>query len=87
MATTTIPITGIALTATGDTKNIKVPYYMYCHKSYHTKEKYWILYPYLKQQTKAGKGYCRLFNKKRNIYKDNNKLNNPIGLIIHFISV
>ena len=32
----------------------------------------------------AKKGYYGLFNKKRKTYKDNNKLNNPIGLIIHF---
>ena len=84
IATTTIPITGIVLAVTGNTKNIKVLYCIYCHKSYHTKEKCWILYLYLKQQAKAGKGYCGLFNKKRKIYKDNNKLNNPINLIIHF---
>ena len=72
------------LTATGDIKNIKVPYYIYCHKSYYTKEKCQILYLYLKQQAKVRKEYYRLFNKKRKIYKDNNKLNNPIGLIIHF---
>ena len=72
------------LTATSDIKNIKVPYYIYCHKSYYTKEKCWILYPHLKQQAKAKKGYCRLFNKKRKTYKDNNKLDNPIGLITHF---
>ena len=57
---------------------------MYCHKSYHTKEKCWILYPYLKQQAKAKKGHRRLSNKKRKTYKDNNKSDNPIGLIIHF---
>ena len=39
IATTIIPITGIALIAIGDIKNIKVFYYMYCHKSYYTKEK------------------------------------------------
>ena len=39
MATTTIPITGIVLVATSNIKNIKVPYYMHCHKSYYTKEK------------------------------------------------
>ena len=72
------------LTATGNTKNIKVPYYIYCYKSYYTKEKCQILYLYLKQQAKARKGYYRLFNKKRKTYKDNNKLDNPIGLIIHF---
>ena len=81
---TTIPITSIVLTATGDIKNIKVPYCIYCYKSYHTKEKCWILYLYLKQQAKAKKGHHRLFNKKRKTYKDNNKLNNPIGLIIYF---
>ena len=70
--------------ATSNIKNIKVLYCMYCHKSYYTKEKCQILYPYLKQQAKAEKGYCGLFNKKRKTYKDNNKLDNPIGLIIHF---
>ena len=72
------------LTATGNIKNIKVPYYIYCYKSYYTKEKCWILYLYLKQQAKAKKEYYKLSNKKRKIYKDNNKLDNPIGLIIHF---
>ena len=84
MATTTILITGIVLTATGDIRNIKVFYYIHCHKSYYTKEKCQILYLYLKQQAKAKKGYCGLFNKKRKIYKDNNKSDNPIGLIIYF---
>ena len=45
---TTILITGIILVATSNTKNIKVPYYIHCHKSYYTKEKCWILYLYLK---------------------------------------
>jgi hypothetical protein len=84
IATTTILITGIALTATGNTRNIKVPYYIYCYKSYHTKEKCWILYPHLKQQAKAEKGYHRLSNKKRKTHEDNNKLDNPVGLITHF---
>ena len=84
IAITTILITSIVLTATGDTKNIKVPYCIYCHKSYYIKEKCWILYLHLKQQAKAKKGHCGLFNKKRKTYKDNNKLSNPIGLIIHF---
>ena len=84
MAMTTILITGIVLAATGNTKNIKVPYYIYCHKSYYIKEKCQILYPHLKQQVKARKGYRGLFNKKRKTYKDNNKLDNPIGLIIYF---
>ena len=70
--------------ATGDTKNIKVPYYIYCYKSYYTKEKCQILYPHLKQQAKAKKGYYGLFNKKKKTYEDDNKLNNPIGLIIYF---
>ena len=72
------------LTATGNIRNIKVPYYIYCYKSYYTKEKCWILYLYLKQQAKARKGRCKLFNKKKKTYKDNNKSDNPIGLIIHF---
>ena len=80
----TILIIGIVLMATGNIRNIKVLYYMYCYKSYYTKEKCWILYLYLKQQAKARKGYCGLFNKKRKTYKDNNKLDNPIGLIIYF---
>ena len=70
--------------ATGGTKNIKVFYYIYCYKSYYIKEKCWILYLYLKQQAKAKKGHRGLFNKKRKIYKDNNKSDNPIGLIIYF---
>ena len=43
-----------------------------------------MLYLHLKQQAKAKKGRRRLFNKKRKTYKDNNKLDSPIGLIIHF---
>ena len=82
IATTTTA--SITLMATGDIKNIKVPYYIYCYKSYYTKEKCWMLHPHLKQQAKAKKEYHRLFNKKRKTYKDNNKLNNPIGLITHF---
>ena len=70
--------------ATGDIRNIKVPYYIYCHKSYYTKEKCWILYPHLKQQAKARKGYYRLSNKKKKTHEDNNKLDNPVGLITHF---
>jgi hypothetical protein len=73
IATTTILITGIALAETGNTKNIKVPYYTHCYKSYYTKEKCWILYLYLKQQAKAEKGHHGLSNKKRKTYKDNNK--------------
>ena len=80
----TILITSIVFIATSDTRNIKIPYCIYCHKSYYSKEKCWILYPYLKQQAKTRKGYRGLFNKKRKIYKDDNKLDNPIGLIIHF---
>ena len=49
IAITTIPITGIMLAATSNIKNIKVPYYIHCHKSYYTKEKCWILYLHLKQ--------------------------------------
>jgi hypothetical protein len=48
IATITILITSIVLIATSDTRNIKVPYYTYCYKSYYTKEKYWILYLHLK---------------------------------------
>ena len=32
-------ITDTVLIATGNIKNIKVPYYTHCHKSYYTKEK------------------------------------------------
>ena len=39
IVTTTIPITGIILMAISNIKNIKVPYCIYCHKSYYTKEK------------------------------------------------
>ena len=39
MAIITILITSIAIIVISDTKNIKVPYYIYCHKSYYTKEK------------------------------------------------
>ena len=34
-----ILITNIVLAAIGNTKNIKVPYYIHYHKSYYTKEK------------------------------------------------
>ena len=43
-----------------------------------------MLYLYLKQQAKARKECHRLSNKKRKIYKDDNKSDNPIGLITHF---
>lgn len=76
--------TSTTLTATGDTRNIKFPYYTHCHKSYYTKEKYQILYPHLKQQAKTGKGRHRPSNKKRKTYKDNNELDDPIGLTTHF---
>ena len=39
----TIVITSTVLIATGNTRNIKVPYYMYYHKSYYTKKKCWML--------------------------------------------
>ena len=76
--------TNTTLAATSDTRNVEFPYYTHYHKSYYTKEKCQILYPYLKQQAKARKGRYRLSNKKRKTYKDNNKLDNPIGLIIYF---
>ena len=57
---------------------------MYCCKSYYTKEKCWTLYLDLKQQAKAEKECRGLSSKKRKIYKDNNKLDKPIGLITHF---
>ena len=83
MALTTIT-TDTALAVTGDTKNIKVPYYIYCHKSYHTKEKCWMLHLYLKQQAKAGKGRCGPSSKRRKTHEDNDELDNPISLIAHF---
>ena len=70
--------------ATSNTRNIKVPYCTHCYKSYYTKKKCYILYPHLKQQAKAKKGYYGLFNKKRKSYKDDNKLDDLIGLIIYF---
>jgi hypothetical protein len=76
--------TDTALTVTSNTKNIKVPYCTHCHKSYYTKEKCWTLYPHLKQQAKARKKHRRLSSKKRKTYKNNNKLDNPVGLITHF---
>ena len=84
IVTATTVIAGIVLIATSNTRNIKVLYYIYCHKSYYIKEKCWMLYLYLKQQAKAKKGYYKLFNKKRKTYKNNNKLDNSIGLIIYF---
>ena len=80
----TIVMTGTVLITTSNTKNIKVPYYTHCHKSYHTKEKCWTLYLHLKQQANAKKERRGLSSKKRKTYKDNNKLDKPIGLIIHF---
>jgi hypothetical protein len=77
-------ITDTIFIVTGDIKNIKVPYCTHCYKSYYIKEKCWILYLHLKQQAKARKGHYRLSSKKRKTYKDNNELDNPIGLIIHF---
>ena len=84
IVTITITITSIIFIVTSNTKNIKVPYCIYYHKSYYTKEKCWMLYPHLKQQAKAEKKHCGLFSKKKKTYKDNNKSDNPIGLIIHF---
>ena len=81
---TTIIMTGTVLIVTSNTRNIKVSYCMYCYKSYYTKEKCWMLYPHLKQQANAGKERRRLSSKKRKIYKDNNELNKPIGLITYF---
>ena len=43
-----------------------------------------MLYPYLKQQAKARKGRRRPSNKKRKTYKDDDELDDPIGLIAHF---
>ena len=80
----TIVMTGTALIAIGNTRNIKVLYYTHCHKSYYTKEKCWTLYLYLKQQAKVKKERRRLSSKKRKFYKNNNKLNKPIGLITYF---
>ena len=76
--------TGTTLAATGDTRNIEVPYYTHYYKSYYTKEKCWTLYPYLKQQAKTRKERRGLSSKKRKIYKDNDKLDDPVGLIIYF---
>ena len=76
--------TSTILTATSNTRNVKFPYYTYYYKSYYTKEKCQILYPYLKQQAKARKGRRGLSNKKRKTYKDNDELDNPIGLITYF---
>ena len=39
LAVSTALTTGTALAATGDTRNIEVPYCTHCHKSYYTKEK------------------------------------------------
>jgi hypothetical protein len=75
---------GTALAATGDTRNVEVPYCNHCHKSYHTREKCWILYPHLKQQAKTGKGRRGPFDKKRKTYKDDDESDDPVGLIAHF---
>ena len=39
IVTATTITAGIVLMATGNIRNIKVPYYIYCHKSYYIKEK------------------------------------------------
>ena len=83
MALTTVT-TDTALAATGDTRNIKVPYYTYYYKSYYTKEKCWTLYLHLKQQAKAGKGRRGPSSKRRKTHEDNHKLDNPVSLITHF---
>jgi len=76
--------TDTALAVTGNTRNIEVLYCTHCHKSYYIKEKCWMLYPHLKQQTKTKKRRHRLSSKKRKIHKNNNKSDDPVGLIIHF---
>lgn len=76
--------TSTALAATGDTRNIEVPYCTHCHKSYHTKEKCWTLYPHLKQQAKAEKGRRRPSSKKRKTREDDDESDDPVGLIAHF---
>jgi len=76
--------TGTALAATGDTRNVEFPYCTHCHKSYHTKEKCWMLYPHLKQQAKAGKGRRGPSDKKRKTHKDDDESDDPVGLIAHF---
>ena len=76
--------TGTALIVTDNTRNVEFSYCTHCHKSYYTKEKCWMLYLHLKQQAKTKKKHCKPFNKKRKTYKDDNKLDNPVGLIIHF---
>ena len=81
---TTIATTGTALVATGNTRNIEVPYCTHCHKSYHTKEKCWTLYPHLKQQAKVGKERRGLSSKKRKTHEDDDESDEPIGLIAHF---
>jgi hypothetical protein len=83
-ASKTVTTTGIALAATGDTRNIEVPYCTQCHKSYHTKEKCWTLYPHLKQQAKAGKGRRGPSGKKRKTREDDDESDDPVSLIAHF---
>ena len=43
-----------------------------------------MLYLYLKQQAKARKGCRGLSSKKRKTYKDDDELDDPIGLIVYF---
>jgi hypothetical protein len=83
-ALTTVTTTDTALAATGDTRNIEVPYCTHCHKSYHTKENCWTLHPHLKQQAKAGKGRRGPSSKKRKTREDDDESDDPIGLIAHF---
>ena len=84
LAVSTTSTTSTALTATGDTKNIEVPYCTHCHKSYHTKEKCWTLHPHLKQQAKARKERRGPSSKKRKTHEDDDESDDPVGLIAHF---
>jgi hypothetical protein len=70
--------------ATGDTKNIEVPYCTYYHKSYYTKEKYWTLHLHLKQQADARKKRCGPSSKRRKTHEDDDESDDPISLITHF---
>ena len=70
--------------ATSNIRNIKVFYCTHCYKSYYIKEKCQTLYPHLKQQANTKKEHRGLSSKKRKIYKNNNELDKPIGLITYF---
>lgn len=83
LALSTASTTNTALMATGDVRNVEIPYCTHCHKSYHTKEKCWALHPHLKQQVKARKERRGQLSKKRKTPEQDEDSDDPVGLIAH----